>query len=337
MNLSIVIPSYNRNTTLLANLPRLLRQLRQGVELRILDNCSRIPISETLAPLLAQYPQADVEIQRNMSNIGGDANILRSFEVTHSDWLWILGDDDVIVDDAVDRILRAIETHPDAAYFNFSTSTMRSQGLRPHDFDTVGQADFVRKLDLPGNVNFMSVGLWHVPSAMPGLFKAYKYAYSMSPTFTLLLTTLGEHARCHFSAEVLVDTITTAEASTKWHFSDFILGWNTILELPMPTDTRRMLARKMYSWHAPENVCVYLLAEALHKPEDAHRFTLASNRLSPYIGIFARLRYRLYKPLFWSPRLTWPLVTAVVRLAVRLKIKGVDLNDIVERAQHRTG
>lgn len=337
MNLSIVIPSYNRNSTLLANLPVLLAQLRPGVELRILDNCSRTPLAVTLGPLLEQHKQLDVKIIRHATNVGAAANILRSFEVARSPWLWILGDDDLVSLDAVDLILQQIQSHPDVTFFNFSTSTMRAQGLRPQDFDTVGQAGFVAGLDFPGNVNFMSVGVWHTPSALPAMYLAYHYAYSMSPTFVLLLATLGDAGRCYFSNRVLVDTITTAEASTKWHFSDFILGWNTILELPMPTDTRRMLARKMYSWHSPENVCVYLLAETLRNPADAHRFALASHRLAPYIGFFARLRYWLYKPLFWSPRLTWPLVSAVIRLAVRLGIKGVDLNDIVERAQHRTG
>lgn len=334
VNLSIVIPSYNRNATVLANLPVLLAQLRPGVELRILDNCSRIPLSETLGPLLAQHPNADVQVIRHATNVGAAANILRSFEVAHSPWLWILGDDDLVAPDAIDVILHNILAHPNVVFFNFATSTMRAQGLRPRDFDTVGQAGFVTGHDFPGNVNFMSVGVWHAPSALPAMHLAYHYAYSMSPTFVLLLATLGAAGRCRFSQQVLVDTVTTAEASTKWHFGDFILGWNTILELPMAEDTRRALARKMYSWHVPENVCVYLLAEALHRGEGGRRFAMAGHRVAGYIGWFARLRYQLYKPMFWAPKASWPLVAAVIRLAVKLKIKGIDLGDIDERARH---
>lgn len=336
MNLSIVIPSYNRNATLLSSLPVLLAQLRPGVELTILDNCSPTPLAVTLAPLLEQYPLADVQIIRHATNVGGAANILRSFEIARSPWLWILGDDDLVVPEAVDIILNHIQHYPNTTFFNFSTSTLRAQGLRPLAFNTIGQAGFVEGHDFPGNVNFMSVGVWHAPSVLPSIHLAYHFAYSMSPTFILLLNALGETGRCHFSNLVLVDTVTTADASTKWLFGDFILGWNTILELPMTEDSRRKLAKKMYSWHAPENVCVYLLAEALYSPAYANRFTLASHRLAPYIGRFARFRYQLYKLLFWSPRFSWPLVTAVIRLAVRLKIKRIDLNDIIERVQHRT-
>ena len=334
VNLSIVIPSYNRNATVLANLPVLLAQLRPGVELRILDNCSRTPLAETLGPLLAQHPQADVQIIRHATNVGAAANILRSFELARSPWLWILGDDDLVTADAVDLVLQNIQQHPDVAFFNFATSTMRAQGLRPQDFDTVGQAGFVTGHDFPGNVNFMSVGVWHAPSAMPAMHLAYHYAYSMSPTYVLLLATLGAAGRCRFSHQVLVDTVTTAEASTKWHFGDFILGWNTILELPMAAATRRVLAQKMYTWLSPENACVYLLAEARYRQQDGHRYALCAARLSPYVSPLARLRFHLYKPLFWKPALGWPLVQSAIRLAVRLKLKGINLEDIVERARH---
>lgn len=334
MKLSVVIPSYNRNAILLNTLPILLEQLRPNVELCILDNCSSTPLAETLAGLMDRYSSANVKIIRHVSNIGGDANILRSFEVVCSPWIWILGDDDLISPNAIDIILQTIDDHPDCVFVNFATSTMREKGLRPKSFDSVGQAGFVENLDYPGNVNFMSVGIWNVSSALPSMYKAYKYIYSMSPTYSLLLTILGDTGRCHFSDRVLVDTVTTADASTKWHFGDFILGWNTILELPMADGTRRVLARKMYSWHAPENVCVYLLAEAAYRNEGGRRFALVSHRLAPYISSFARLRYRVYQFLFLAPSFSWPIVAAIIRLSVRLKIKGVDLADILERARY---
>jgi glycosyltransferase involved in cell wall biosynthesis len=331
--LSIVIPSYNRNATVLVNLPILLAQLNPEVELQILDNCSKEPLAETLASLIAGPGGDGVKIIRHAANIGAAANILRSFEVASAPWLWILGDDDVLTPDAVSLALKAIEDHPEANFINFRTSTMAKQGLRPKPFTTVGQADFVRNHDYPGNVNFMSVSLWRLQTILPSIHLAYHYAYSMSSTFVLLLTSLRETGQCHFSSDIVVDTVTTAEASTKWHFSDFILGWNTILELPMVDDTRRAMARKMYSWHSPENVTVYLLAEALKNSNGVDRYYLAVNRFAPYIGRFASLRFQLYKLLFWSPKLGWLIVVNVVRLANHLKLKNIDLNDIIERVK----
>jgi glycosyltransferase involved in cell wall biosynthesis len=332
--LSIVIPSYNRNATVLANLPILLAQLNQEVELQILDNCSKVPLAETLAPLITAPGGSRVKIIRHATNVGAAANILRSFEVASAPWLWILGDDDVLTPDAVSLALKAIEDHHEARFINFLTSTMARQGLRPVPFTTVGQAGFVQNHDYPGNVNFMSVGLWRVQTVLPSIHLAYHYAYSMSPTFVLLLTSLGETGQCHFSSDVVVDTVTTAEASTKWHFSDFILGWNTILELPMADDIRRAMARKMNSWHSPENVSVYLLAEALSNSNGVDRYYLAATRLRPYIGSFASLRYQLYKLLFWNPKLGWLIVVNAVRLANRLKLKNIDINDIMERVKY---
>lgn len=332
--LSIVIPSYNRNATVMANLSTLIAQLNPEVELLILDNCSKVPLGETLAPLIAAPGGNCIKIIRHATNIGAAANILRSFEVASGPWLWILGDDDLLTTDAVSLALKAIKEHHDASFINFRTSTMSLQGLRPKPFNTVGQASFVCNQDYPGNVNFMSVGLWRVQTVISSIHLAYHYAYSMSPTYVLLLSSLGETGRCHFSSEVVVDTVATAEISTKWHFSDFILGWNTILELPMSDNIRRAMARKMYSWHSPENVSVYLLAEAMRNSNGVDRYYLAAKRLAPYIGTFALFRYQLYKLLFWRPKLGWLIVVNAVRLANLIKLKNIDINDIMERVKY---
>jgi len=332
--LSIVIPTYNRNEVLRRNLPILMRQLTSNVELMILDNASPRPVAQDIAVILSEYPYHPVQVVRHRVNLGASANILRSFEIANALWLWILGDDDVVTDTAVHDILETIAACPDSMFINFSTSTMRQQGLRLRSFDTRGLSEFVSRLDLTGNINFMSVGIWHAPSVLPNLRWAYHFAYSMSPTFALLLPSLGAMGRCHFSAIALVDTVTTADAATKWRFRDFIIGWNTILEFPMSRVERKALAKKMYSWHSPENVCVYFLADAAIRGEDGHFFNLAARRVGPYVSAFARLRFALYRPLFWSPQSSWPLVAAAVRLAVKFKLKGVDLSDIVDRAKH---
>jgi len=90
-------------------------QLNEVVQLIILDNCSTVPV--TVNPL-----SDFVSIRRNPVNLGGNGNILRCLEFCQSTWIWILGDDDEVMDDSVDRILREIAITPDALVINFSTS-----------------------------------------------------------------------------------------------------------------------------------------------------------------------------------------------------------------------
>lgn len=334
LKLSIVIPTYNRNQTLLATLERVLLQLRPGVELRILDNASSVPVADTLAPLLARHADKDVQVVRHRVNVGAHANILRAYEVAGAPWVWILGDDDVVHEQAVDTILDTLAQQPHAVFLNFSTESMQLEGLRPQPFDTRGQAGFIDGLDAAGNINFMSVGVWHAPTFVPWLARAYHFAYSMSHCFVLLLSALGEAGVCHFSRRVLINQVTTAQAGAKWQVRDFVLGWNTILELPMSAASRRVLASKMLSWHLPENVCVYLLADAAIRGTDGRLYDLAARRLGPYVSGSARLRYQLYRPLFWAPQRTWPWVAAAVKFAVARRLTGFDLTDLVDRVSH---
>jgi len=331
--LTIVIPTYNRNELLLASVQRLIPQLVEGVELWILDNASSTPVVQTLSIIDGIESHPNIHLHRNVTNIGGCANILRSFEVANGAWLWILGDDDVITTTAVKDILDTVKANSEVAFFNFATSTMISSGLRRESFTTQGQAGFARQLDAVGNVNFMSVGVWQVKKVVHNLRIAYHYAYSMSPSFVLLLSSLGNGLLCHFSNKVLVIEVTTAETANRWRFRDFVLGWNTILELPMSDETRRDLSLKMLSWHSPENVCVYMLAEAAELRGNGHDFMLAARRLGPYVGAFARLRFWCYRSLFIFPRFSWTIVEKVVRITVAMKLKGIDVEDIKGRSK----
>jgi GT2 family glycosyltransferase len=119
MKLSIVIPTYNRNATLCKNLPALLVQINKDVELIILDNASTTPVADSIKNILEMCPDIAVTVSRNKTNIGAAANILRSFEVASSPWLWILGDDDIVGKNAVSDLLQTIEEYPQCIFFNF--------------------------------------------------------------------------------------------------------------------------------------------------------------------------------------------------------------------------
>jgi glycosyltransferase involved in cell wall biosynthesis len=334
VKLSIVIPTFNRNATLCQNLPALLAQINDDVELTILDNASTIPVSYSIKNVLEMYPTKVVNVIRNKANIGAAANILRSFEVASAPWLWILGDDDAVSENAIKDIIKTIQEYPTCVFLNFSTEPMFVQKLRPITFETVGQLGFIEGLDYAGNVNFMSVGLWHVPSIIKTMPAAYHYAYSMSPTFAMLLSILGKDGRCLFSNKAIIQSISNADVSTKWQFTQFILGWNTILELIMQDSARKTLARKMQKWHSPENVLVYFLAEANAKKFGEFYYLVASNRISLYVSRFSQFRFFLYRPLFLYPKYGWALVQFLINIAILLKLKQVDLNDIINRSKN---
>ena len=106
MKLTIAIPTYNRNEILKANLEKLLPQVTDECNVVIFDNCSDTPVKEVIEELVNTYPDINISIVRNRYNIGMTANILKCFEQCSDTWLWILGDDDEVVDEHFGRLHR---------------------------------------------------------------------------------------------------------------------------------------------------------------------------------------------------------------------------------------
>lgn len=103
--LSIAIPTHNRSGYLRELLQSLQGDLQNEsrVELVVSDNCS----SDDTPAIIADFISRGMQIRsfRNETNIGADANFLQCFDLTKGTYLWIIGDDDLVVPGAVPAIL----------------------------------------------------------------------------------------------------------------------------------------------------------------------------------------------------------------------------------------
>jgi len=107
--LTIAIPTYNRSTCLAQLLEALLPQLidESRVELMISDNSSE---DDTPAIIKSfQGKGLKLTYRRNDTNIGSDANFLQCFEKASGKYMWLVGDDDIILPGALSRILPVLE------------------------------------------------------------------------------------------------------------------------------------------------------------------------------------------------------------------------------------
>jgi acetyltransferase-like isoleucine patch superfamily enzyme len=107
--LSVTIPTYNRVRFLKQTLDVLLPQLRDGVEVMVLDNCSPDGTWEYLETL-----EGKVVCVKHERNIGGDNNIMACFARSTGQYVWLLCDDDLPCRNTVSCLLEAIEKfgHP---------------------------------------------------------------------------------------------------------------------------------------------------------------------------------------------------------------------------------
>jgi len=107
--LTLAIPTYNRARYLKELLSVLLEQLidEPRVELIISDNASP---DETPA-LIDEFRTRGLRLRhiRNQENIGPDANFVQCFEQARGTYVWLFGDDDIILPGGIARILTYLE------------------------------------------------------------------------------------------------------------------------------------------------------------------------------------------------------------------------------------
>ena len=120
--LSVCISTYNRAKWLSLSLPVLIReaaQLRQQIEVFVCDNTSTDTTPDVVAPYVAQ---GLVRYHRNPKNLGMLGNLRSTAQEARGQYIWILGDDDIVKPGALERVAQALHQNPDIAlvYLNYA-------------------------------------------------------------------------------------------------------------------------------------------------------------------------------------------------------------------------
>ena len=337
--LTIAIPTYNRNAILLANIRPLLEQLAArtgaGVRLLVIDNASPQSVEETLAPLRHEFAGVEMQVQRNAANIGANANILRCFELCQTPFLWILGDDDTPLPDALDTVLRSLEAHPECVFFNFSSEML----MRAQSKQARGLNEFLATMDSLWATLFISSSIYRAGDFKEALRVGYRFEYSHAPQLVTLLSHLAaskEKPLCRFCPEQIVHWH-QPDDDQQWPIVNYALGIATILELPLPPRGRRRLAGLIVESLNLELLVLQLLLGAVRSPGGARAGGEAA--LFLFDQMCARLFYfdqnpgrkiRLlgYRLLLRAPRQSYALLT---RLKGRSRAAEHKLQDLFER------
>jgi FkbM family methyltransferase len=119
--LSICITTYNRAGWLSINLENLMRNsmvVRDRIEFIVCDNCST---DETLDVATRYIGQDNFFYYRNTANIGMLNNLPETVARARGDYVWLIGDDDLLHRGALERILDVIATDaPDLINVNYA-------------------------------------------------------------------------------------------------------------------------------------------------------------------------------------------------------------------------
>lgn len=134
--LSVCITTYNRAGWLgaaLKNLERVWPISDDDVEILVCDNASTDNTPDVVAPYLAR---ADFRYIRNPKNVGMLGNLRETALASRGKYVWVVGDDDVLVPGAIEYVLRSIREMPGVAlcYLNYSFTRIADSGA-VRDFD----------------------------------------------------------------------------------------------------------------------------------------------------------------------------------------------------------
>jgi glycosyltransferase involved in cell wall biosynthesis len=150
--LTIAIPTFNPKPEHLREaLESIVRETQNAsnIEVVIADNGSDSSAAGFLGEYASLYPQ--FRFVRHEHNLGFDRNVLRLLDNVDSEFVWFLGDDDLILPGSVASILGVIEENPNAevllspAFFFRETSEIDLEHVdsRSGVVEKVGK-DFVR-------------------------------------------------------------------------------------------------------------------------------------------------------------------------------------------------
>jgi glycosyltransferase involved in cell wall biosynthesis len=115
--LSVCIPTYNgarRIESALYSLAPQIAALGDEVELIVSDNCSADDTREVVERARQWGP---IRYHRNDPNVGQARNVLRlANELARGEFAWVLGDDDIVREGGVARVVRVLKENPDIDY-----------------------------------------------------------------------------------------------------------------------------------------------------------------------------------------------------------------------------
>lgn len=134
--LSVCISTYNRAEWLSASLrnwSRLYPEPLEGVELLVCDNTSTDHTPQVVTSYLARR---DFSYHRNAQNVGMLGNLRETAHHARGEYVWIVGDDDLLLPGSVERVLDALMRNPGIAlvYLNYAF-TREEDARKIKDFD----------------------------------------------------------------------------------------------------------------------------------------------------------------------------------------------------------
>lgn len=250
--LTIAIPTYNRKDDII----RLLKGIEQLdyqrlKEIIISDNHSSYNIESVLKENFSVDFLRYCRIIINPVNIGGPGNIKNQLLYCRSKWLWMIGDDDEVLPEALDIIFNDINNDTDCAFFRYSIN------IREREDDEIVSVveenrkmcsldDFMEyyeeKQRNKGNMVFMSNNIYNMELLAPYINYAFTYNTSITQLIPFFMGLDDGKIYGRYRDKKIVQFDGQKEGTT-WSYIRVMGAVSTINQIPFKSLNKKQFKR----------------------------------------------------------------------------------------------
>jgi glycosyltransferase involved in cell wall biosynthesis len=233
MILTVAIPTYNRPDKISDTIKKLIPQLVCNVQVMVLDNHSDTIILDYLKSKFNNLETYPIKVVRHPVNIGPDANFARCFELCDTPWIWTLGDDDLVNDNAIQNILYEIEAYKnyDLIGFNFNSNCNLVKRDKPIIISNT--REMANKLDFFGNWLFISTAVYNTKEYFKHIRFATWGAYSMVSQIVPAMVAISNNKTFVLSEKTIADNGGVDDVDHSWSSVHLSMVITTLLEAPV--------------------------------------------------------------------------------------------------------
>lgn len=181
--LTIVIPTYNREKQLIRLLKSIERQnVIEKYYIVVLNNHSNYDVKTSIRNHFPDPFVENIEIYNRPYNAGGDYNIGSAFLFAKSQYLWIIGDDDEVLDGCIDIIEEDALKYPEVPYIKYHNLNHSSYN---EDIIISNISDFKKSFNnkcfTAGDIIFVSTNVFNLKKSQLYIPQSLYYSYCSVP------------------------------------------------------------------------------------------------------------------------------------------------------------
>ena len=190
--LTIAIPTYNRRELLLKNVMIILKNSKK-YRILIIDNATPNfgyeDFKRELGPLYLENIDR-IDFIKNRVNIGMNANVLKCIEHCKTDYIWIVGDDDFLLNNF--ELITDPLLYKGYAWILFHQKD-KFQPTRAKSKIVLSLESFLDELKSINELVFCSVNIYNTSYLKAGLEYSYENLNIMAPHLVAMIAGIEKH------------------------------------------------------------------------------------------------------------------------------------------------